>query len=163
MKDPYDLYSAYHYQMTQKASENVFGNDQEAWLKEKLKSYQHLEDDRQLRVPLDADLDLSNKTDIPDPTLRQRYYFTTDQWDGFPTKKKELLGYMKANVSNPLIISGDIHASFASVEEDVPTVTTPAISSESIKEEAAHGGASAWASRRAAPSTATSSPRRTRR
>jgi alkaline phosphatase D len=137
VQGPYDLYSAYHYQTTQKASENVFGNEQEAWLKEKLKSpntWKLIVSSVSLSTLI---IDLSNKTDIPDPTLRQRYYFTTDQWDGFPTKKKELLGYIKANVSNPLIISGDIHASFASVEGGVPTVTAPAISSESIKEEAA--------------------------
>jgi alkaline phosphatase D len=133
----YDLYSAYHYQTTQKASENVFGDAQEAWLKEKLKSpntWKLIVSSVSLSTLI---IDLSNKADIPDPTLRQRYYFTTDQWDGFPTKKKELLKYVKDNVSNPIFISGDIHASFSSVEGGVPTITTPAISSDSIKEEAA--------------------------
>ncbi|MFL5347860.1 MAG: alkaline phosphatase D family protein [Hyalangium sp.] len=137
VQGPYDLYSAYHYQMTQKASENVYGNEQEAWLKDKLKSantWKLIVSSVSFSTLI---VDFSNKTDIPDPTLRQRYYFTTDQWDGFPTKKKELLAYIKANTSNPLIISGDIHASFASVEGGVPTVTAPAITSESIKEEAA--------------------------
>lgn len=78
--------------------------------------------------------DLSQKTDIPDPNLRQTFYFNADQWDGFPTKKQELLGFMRQNVPNSLFISGDIHASFASVESGVPTLTAPAISSGSIKE-----------------------------
>jgi alkaline phosphatase D len=136
VKDTYDLYSAVKYQGTQGKSEDVFGATQEAWIKDKLKAtntWKVLVSSVSFSTLV---LDLSNKTDIPDASLRQKYYFTTDQWDGFPTKKKEFLGYLKANVSNPLIISGDIHASFASVEGGVPTLTAPAISSSSIQEEA---------------------------
>jgi alkaline phosphatase D len=136
VKDTFDLYAAFRYSVTQKASENALGTEQEAWLKEKVKSgntWKLIVSSVSLSALI---FDLRNKTDIPDASLRQRYYFTTDQWDGFPTKKKELLGYMRTNVSNPLFLSGDIHASFASVEEGVPTLTAPAISSSSIKEEA---------------------------
>jgi alkaline phosphatase D len=137
IRPPYDLYSAYRYAVTQGASENVLGNEQEAWLKDKVKAtntWKVIVSSVSFSALM---FDLSNKTDIPDPTLRQLFYLTTDQWDGFPTKKKELLTYLKANVPNVLCISGDIHASFASVEEGVPTLTAPAISSGSIKEEAA--------------------------
>ncbi len=137
VKDTYDLYSAVRYQASQRNSENVLGTDQEAWFKEQLKAtntWKVIVSSVSFSALI---LDLRTKTDIPDPSLRQRYYFTTDQWDGFPTKKKELLTYVKNNASNPLFISGDIHASFASVEEGVPTLTAPAISSSSIKEEAA--------------------------
>jgi len=136
VKDPYDLYSAYRYATTSRASENVLGTAQETWLKDKLKAtntWKMVVSSVSLSALM---LDLRNKTDIPDTSLRQRYYFTTDQWDGFPTKKKELLGYVKANASNTVFLSGDIHASFASVEEGVPTLTAPSISSGSIKEEA---------------------------
>jgi len=136
VKDTFDLYSAYHYAATQKASENVLGTEQETWLKDKLKAtntWKLIVSSVSLSALM---LDLRQKTDIPDTSLRQRYYFTTDQWDGFPTKKKELLGYVKANVNNAVFLAGDIHASFASVEEGVSTLTAPSISSSSIKEEA---------------------------
>jgi alkaline phosphatase D len=137
VKDTFDLYAAYHYAVTQRASENVLGTAQETWLKDKVKAantWKLIVSSVSMSALM---LDLRNKTDIPDASLRQRYYFTVDQWDGFPTKKKELLTYVKNNASNAVFISGDIHASFASVEEGVPTLTAPAISSSSIKEEAA--------------------------
>jgi alkaline phosphatase D len=138
IKDTYDLYAAYRYAATAKASENVFGDTQEAWLKDKLtatNTWKIIVSSVSLSALI---FDLRNKQDVLDTTLRQRFYLTTDHWDGFPTKKQELLGYLRgANVSNPLFISGDIHASFASVESGIPTLTAPAISSGSIKEEAA--------------------------
>jgi alkaline phosphatase D len=137
IKDTYDLYAAYRYAATQRASENVFGDAQETWLKDKLKAtntWKIIVSSVSLSALI---FDLRNKTDVLDPTLRQRFYLTTDQWDGFPTKKQELLGYLRQNnVSNAMFISGDIHASFASVESGIPTLTAPAISSGSIKEEA---------------------------
>jgi alkaline phosphatase D len=137
VKDTFDLWAAYHYSLTQRASEDVLGTTQETWLKDKLRAgntWKLIVSSVSMSALM---LDLRAKMDIPDPSLRQRYYFTTDQWDGFPTKKKELLTYVKDNASNAVFISGDIHASFASVEEGVPTLTAPAISSSSIKEEAA--------------------------
>jgi alkaline phosphatase D len=137
IKDTYDLYAAYRYAATQRASENVFGDAQETWLKDKLKAtntWKIIVSSVSLSALI---FDLRNKTDVLDPTLRQRFYLTTDQWDGFPTQKQELLGYLRQNnVSNAMFISGDIHASFASVESGIPTLTAPAISSGSIKEEA---------------------------
>jgi alkaline phosphatase D len=136
VKAPYDLYSGYRYATTAGASENVLGTAQETWLKDKLKAtntWKLIVSSVSLASLM---LDLSNKTDIPDTSLRQRFYFTTDQWDGFPTKKRELLTYVKTHVNNAVFLSGDIHASFASLEEGVPTLTAPSISSSSIKEEA---------------------------
>ncbi len=137
IKDTYDLYAAYRYAATGKASENVFGDAQETWLKDKLtatNTWKIIVSSVSLSALI---FDLRGKPDVLDSTLRQRFYLTTDHWDGFPTKKQELLGYLRqSNVSNALFISGDIHASFASVESGIPTLTAPAISSGSIKEEA---------------------------
>jgi len=136
VKDTYDLYAGYRYAATQTSSENALGTEQETWLRDKVKStntWKLIVSSVSFSALI---LDLRAKTDIPDPSLRQRFYFTTDQWDGFPTKKKELLKYVKDNSTNAVFLSGDIHASFASVEEGVPTLTAPAISSGSIKEEA---------------------------
>ncbi len=135
IKDTYDLFAAYRYATTQKRSENVLGTTQEAWFLDKVKAantWKVIVSSVSMTALI---WDLRQKMDIPDATLRQRFYFNADQWDGFPTKKQELLGTLRAlNVSNALFISGDIHASYASVESNIPALTAPAISSGSVKE-----------------------------
>jgi alkaline phosphatase D len=134
VKDTYDLYAAYRYAATQKASENALGTEQEAWFLDKVKApntWKVIVSSVSMTALI---WDLRQKMDIPDATLRQRFYFNADQWDGFPTKKQELLGFLRQNVPNSLFISGDIHASYASVESGVPALTAPAISSGSVKE-----------------------------
>ncbi len=135
IKDTYDLYAAYRYAATGKASENALGATQEAWLLDQVKAtntWKIIVSSVSMTALI---WDLRAKTDIPDVNLRQRFYFNADQWDGFPTKKQELLGTLRANnISNALFISGDIHASYASVESGIPALTAPAISSGSVKE-----------------------------
>lgn len=147
VKASYDLYSGWRYLKSQGASENAFGTAQETWLREKV-----LADNTWKVVVSSVSLtsmiwDLSDLTapDVP-ANLRTQFYFNADQWDGFPNKRKELLKYLTDKGVNALFISGDIHASFASVEKadprlptGVPTLTTPAISSSSIRDLA--GGA----------------------
>nr|WP_241758663.1 alkaline phosphatase D family protein [Pyxidicoccus parkwaysis] len=137
VKPTFDLYAGIKYAGTAKASENALGDAQEAWFKETVKAATNTWKIAVSSVSLTSMVfDLSQKTDVPEANLRQAFYFNADQWDGFPTKKKELLGYLAANnlQKNTLFVSGDIHASFASVESGVPTLTAPAISSGSIKE-----------------------------
>ncbi|MDY7231786.1 alkaline phosphatase D family protein [Hyalangium rubrum] len=137
VKDTYDLYAAYRYAnpAAPKASENALGDAQEAWFKGKVASANTWKIIVSSVSMTALVWDLRGKTDIPDATLRQRFYFNADQWDGFPTKKQELLGFLRqTNVSNALFISGDIHASYASVESGIPALTAPAISSGSVKE-----------------------------
>jgi len=39
-----------------------------------------------------------------------------DAWDGYPTERKELLSFLRANsITNVVVLSGDIHAHFAGV------------------------------------------------
>ncbi|MBJ6761036.1 alkaline phosphatase D family protein [Myxococcaceae bacterium JPH2] len=134
VKDTFDLYSAVKFQASQGASENVLGTAQETWFQQTVREASQTWKIVVSSTSLSSLIwDLRDKTDVADPTLRQRFYFCADQWDGFPTKKKMLLSGLKQNVNNALFISGDIHASFASVEEGVPTLTTPAITSSSIK------------------------------
>jgi alkaline phosphatase D len=79
-------------------------------------------------------IDLRDKLDVPDATLRNRYYLNVDMWDGFPNRRAKLLDQLsKVAGGKALVISGDIHAAFASVESGVCCLTTPAISSQSIK------------------------------
>ncbi len=42
-----------------------------------------------------------------------------DAWDGYPTERKELIGYLVAqNIKNVVLLSGDIHAHFAGIVVD---------------------------------------------
>ncbi len=138
VKQTYDLYSAYRYAVTQRASENVLGDTQEAWLRETVRAADNTWKVVVSSVSLTSMVwDLSDLADAP-ANLRTRFYFNADQWDGFPNKRAELLKYLRDNnVRNALFISGDIHSSFASVEQGVPTLTTPSISSTAVKEMAA--------------------------
>ncbi|WP_370645298.1 alkaline phosphatase [Corallococcus sp. EGB] len=135
VKDTFDLFAAVNYQATGGKSEDVFGPDQEKWFQQTLTTATNTWKMVVSSTSLSALIwDFRQQADITDPTLRQRFYFSVDQWDGFPTKKKVMLNTLKAaGVSNAVFISGDIHASFASVEEGVPTLTAPGITSGSIK------------------------------
>jgi alkaline phosphatase D len=145
VKDTFDLYSQIMFGATQGQSENVLGTEQQAWFLDTMTKATNTWKVVVSSVSLTAMIwDLRQKSDIPDPTLRQRFYFNADQWDGFPSRKSALISALKP-VSNPLFISGDIHASFVSVESardprtgavinSVPALTTPAISSGSIQE-----------------------------
>lgn len=56
-------------------------------------------------------LDLTGYTDLP-ADFRNRYYFKTDQWDGFRSERRALLEAC-ANVDNIVVLSGDIHGFYA--------------------------------------------------
>ncbi|NMO19490.1 metallophosphatase [Pyxidicoccus fallax] len=140
IKPTFDLFATVKYLLAQAGTppqnpQNALGDAQRAWFQQSVRA------DNTWKVIVSSVsltsmvFNLEGKTDIPDASLRQQFYFNVDQWDGFPTEKQALLGYLRgAGVKNPLFISGDIHASFASVEQGVPTLTAPAISSGSIKE-----------------------------
>ncbi len=139
VKDTLDAYSAYKYGASQGASENVYGTAQQAWLEEALsgpETWKLLVSSVSLTSLM---VDLRDKTDVEDATLRNRYYLNCDMWDGFPTQRKRLLERLaQVTGGKALVVSGDIHASFASVEDGVACLTAPAISSQSVK-----GGAAA--------------------
>ncbi len=139
VKSAYDLYAMVRYAQTQGASEDVWGAEQQAWL------YQHLARTRGTwravvsSVSLTTmPLKLSGKADLADPLLRQDFNFNVDQWDGFPNKRRELLGVMaQQSVHNTLFLSGDIHASFVSTFGGATSnaaITAPAVSSAPIRE-----------------------------
>jgi alkaline phosphatase D len=138
VKDVFDVYAAWSEATQGRARQDALGPEQDAWLRASAGSA-HRWKAVVSSVSLTAMVfDLRNKADVPDPALRNRFYFSADQWDGFPTRKRELLTDLRARAgANLFFVSGDIHASFASVEEGVPAITAPAISSSSIKEEAA--------------------------
>lgn len=56
-------------------------------------------------------LDLSGFKDIP-PTFQNRYFFKTDQWDGFLTERRRILE-AASGVDNFVVLSGDLHGFYA--------------------------------------------------
>jgi alkaline phosphatase D len=76
------------------------------------------------------------------PQLAQRFYLSNDQWDGFPNKRAELLDFFRRRISNVVLLSGDIHAGFAtdhgSERGRLFELTGPAVSSATFQDEVAN-------------------------
>ena len=73
-------------------------------------------------------LDLTGYEQLPD-TFRQRYYFKTDQWDGFRSERRGLLEACAA-VDNLVVLSGDLHGFYAAelhADFDAPDSTPLAV------------------------------------
>lgn len=88
-------------------------------------------------------LDLRQEEKAP-PAFRKLFYFKTDQWDGFPSERKRILGDL-AEVTNLVVLSGDLHGFYAANlhrepdDPDSPLVgvefTVAGISSISLQEQ----------------------------
>jgi len=134
IKEALDAYATYQYGATQGASENLLGDAQQAWLDETLAGHETWKVVVSSVSLTSMMIDARNKADITDPTLRNRFYLNVDQWDGFPNRRAKFLDQLsKVAGGKALVVSGDIHAAFASVEGGVGCLTTPAISSQTIK------------------------------
>lgn len=49
-----------------------------------------------------------------------------DAWDGYPTERKELMSYLRAeNIRNVVVLTGDIHAQFAGIVHDDYLAASP--------------------------------------
>jgi alkaline phosphatase D len=84
-------------------------------------------------------LDLTSYDTLPE-MFRQRFYFKTDQWDGFRSERRALLEAC-AGVDNLVVLSGDLHGFYAgelyadfdapstpiAVEYAVSAISAPAI------------------------------------
>lgn len=134
IKDSFDVYAAYKFAATQGASENVLGDAQQAWLDETLAGPETWKVVVSSVSMTSMMIDARNKPDITDPTLQNRFYLNVDQWDGFPIRRAKFLDQLsKVAGGKALVLSGDIHAAFASMENGVACLTTPGISSQTIK------------------------------
>ena len=64
-------------------------------------------------------------TQLAPPPYNAVYVVNCDSWDGYPSHKAELLGYLKTNnASNVVAITGDLHAFQCGVVRDVPDPAT---------------------------------------
>ncbi|MEJ2789981.1 MULTISPECIES: alkaline phosphatase D family protein [unclassified Pseudoxanthomonas] len=77
-------------------------------------------------------LDLSNPVLDAPPLLRRKFYLNVDQWDGFGLQRDALVAALD-RTAGAVVLSGDIHASFAT-QHSASTVefTAPAISSSTL-------------------------------
>lgn len=59
------------------------------------------------------------------PPFNALYVVNADAWDGFPSHKAELLGYLKReNINNVVAITGDLHSFQCGVVRDLPDPAT---------------------------------------
>jgi len=59
------------------------------------------------------------------PPYNNLYVVNADAWDGYPSHRAELMGYLKAqNISNVVAITGDLHAFQCGVVRDNPDPAT---------------------------------------
>jgi len=84
-------------------------------------------------------VDLTAYDTLPD-MFRKKFYFKTDQWDGFRSERRALFEACSA-VENLVVLSGDLHGSYAAelyVDFDAPTTpiaveyAAPAISAAPV-------------------------------
>jgi alkaline phosphatase D len=137
IKDTFDVYAAWRYATSDREAQDALGESQEAWLLQAGGGPQTWKVVASSVSTTSMIWDLRNKTDVEPPTLRNRFYFSVDQWDGFPDKRRELLTALReSSGGRTLVVAGDIHAAFASVEHGVPCLTAPAIASSAVQEEA---------------------------
>ncbi|WNG42927.1 metallophosphatase [Archangium minus] len=137
IKDTFDVYAAWRYATTGREAEDALGEAQEAALLDSAGQSQTWKVVASSVSPTSMIWDLRDKADVEPPSVRNRYYYSVDQWDGFPDKRRDLLTALRdLSGGRALFVAGDIHASFASVEQGVPALTAPAISSTAVQEEA---------------------------
>ncbi|HEY5970630.1 MAG TPA: alkaline phosphatase D family protein, partial [Pseudoxanthomonas sp.] len=75
------------------------------------------------------------RPELEAPALLQRkFYLNVDQWDGFGRQRDALVKAMD-QAGGAVVLSGDIHAGFATqLSERTVEFTTPAVSSQTLKD-----------------------------
>lgn len=132
VKDSYDLYSALR---ALDGAPSAYGHEQRDWLARSLQA-----PGARFRVVASSVSFTSLVLDLRDPAagvpapMRQRFYLNVDHWDGFPVERDELLARVFDPAGGVILLSGDIHAGFAT-QHSAATVefTTPAVSSEPLR------------------------------
>ncbi|NYZ62914.1 alkaline phosphatase D family protein [Luteimonas deserti] len=115
-------------------AQSPFAADQRDWLQTRVRG-----SDARFKVVASSVSFTSLVLDLADPALdapepmRRRFYLNLDQWDGFPAERARLLSEVFDPAGGTILLSGDIHASFATQHsERTVEFTTPAVSSDTI-------------------------------
>jgi alkaline phosphatase D len=67
------------------------------------------------------------------PTDLSERVVSADAWDGYPAERKELMTFLQTEaISNVVVLSGDIHASFAGVVKPDFDAATPVVACELV-------------------------------
>ncbi|MDR6991757.1 alkaline phosphatase D family protein [Luteimonas sp. 3794] len=131
VQDAFDLFAALH---ALDGAASPYGPAQRDWLATRMR-----DSDARFKVVASSVsftslvLDLSNPAlDAPAP-MRRRFYLNLDHWDGFPVERRRLFEEVFDPAGGTILLSGDIHASFAT-QHSAATVefTAPAVSSETL-------------------------------
>lgn len=132
VKDSYDLLAALR---ALDGAPSAYGAEQRQWLGDTLGA-----SDARFKVVASSVsftslvLDLARpELQAPEP-MRHRFYLNVDHWDGFPVERGQLMSELFDSAGGVVLLSGDIHAGFAT-QHSARTVefTTPAVSSETLK------------------------------
>ena len=141
-KDPFDLLSGFLWATTGGAAEDVYGQTQENWLKNTLSgstaTWKVFASSVSMTPMI---LDFLNPQIVPllPPDLpaqyRARLLIDAEEWDGFPQRRAELVGFLQG-VPGSVVISGDIHGSFVTDHGDgLYEFTGTAVTSQTIEQE----------------------------
>ena len=141
-KDSFDLLSAFLWAATQGAAEDVYGQTQEAWIKDTLSQSTAVWKVFTSSVSMTPMiLDFLNPQIAPllppdfPAQYRNRLLIDAEEWDGFPQRRAELVSFLKT-VPGSVVISGDIHGSFVTDHGDgLYEFTGSAVSSQTVEQE----------------------------
>jgi len=135
VKDTFDLYAGWRYAQTGGASEQAFGDEQQAWFLDTMRA-----SDRTWKIWGNSFtltprvIDLTELGIVPEQ-FQQKFRVFAEDWDGMPNRRNELIEAL-AEVGNVVAVTGDVHAFFASStpsdndpDSKIPEFVTGAISS----------------------------------
>lgn len=130
----YELLAGLLFQLTNGASEDILGADQEAWLRQTI-----ADSSARWRIIGNSvsatamHIDLRALGNLP-PQFRQVFNLNVDQMDGFPNKLRQLLGHIAAVNPQTAMIAGDIHHSHAAHHGNgIHEFTITSVSSSTFK------------------------------
>lgn len=120
IKEPFDLWARVNYKKTGGKSQEVMGEDQQAWFLKTMKEAKEtwkIWGNEYCLVPL-----VINLTPLPIAPFNQIFYMNVDQWDGMRDRRDALLKELVA-LDNVVAVTGDIHAFYGGIPglNDDPT------------------------------------------
>ncbi|MCF7222254.1 alkaline phosphatase D family protein [Marilutibacter chinensis] len=131
VKDSYDLLAALR---AAEGQASALGDAQTAWLAERIAA-----SDARWKLVASSVSMTSMVLDLTRPELqapelyRRRFYLNVDQWDGFPVERRRLVDEVFEPAGGVVVLSGDIHAGFATqLAARTIEFTVPAVSSQTL-------------------------------